>query len=433
MPTTRPTPQEKERLIGKDELNLADWRISVPTHQQPRKEDGGRLDVIEYEIPSASGTTQRVTLVAPSAVGLPTPADEDLLIALLYLAKEQRFAADTVHFNTSRLCRVMHRSLNEAFGDRIEAGLTRLKALTIKYELAWYDKLTAEVEPILITGILAEAKLIRRKGRPRKNGPRDSYVQWTKNFCETIQAGNLTDLDLDLYFSFSRPGAKQLYRHLNKRFHGAREQQRYERDLTHLACGHLGMKRSKYLKRNLDQCIRELEDRGYIIPEPAESRYRKVRPGVWRVGFSLQPARFARTGRRGMADTDERSESNDPATEIVRRFHQLWSGAGECRIGEKELSIAQRLISDHGADTMEGALPRVVKVLRQKWPDCRTFKGVEVYLSQALAPMQERKHRDEQREQDQRRDDRERNGKRQGDATRNWSRPGRASLPNSRK
>ena len=46
MAVTPTTPQKRKPYIGKDELNLADWRISVPTHQQPRKEDGGKLDVI---------------------------------------------------------------------------------------------------------------------------------------------------------------------------------------------------------------------------------------------------------------------------------------------------------------------------------------------------------------------------------------------------
>ena len=108
--------------------------------------------------------------------------------------------------------------MNRGVGDSIEQGLTRLKALTIKYELAWYDKVKAAVEPVLITGIVAEAKLVRRKGRPRRDELPDSYVQWTKTFFQTITAGNLTDVDLDLYFSFSRPGTKHLYRHLNKRF-----------------------------------------------------------------------------------------------------------------------------------------------------------------------------------------------------------------------
>jgi len=399
MTTTATTPQEKnEYRFGKDELNLADWRISVPTHQQPRKADGGKLDLVEYEIPAANGTTQKVTLMAPAAVGLPTPADEDLLLALLCLAKEQNFAGDVVRFSTTKLCQVMRRSMNRGVGDLIEAGLTRLKALTIKYELAWYDKIKAKVEPVLITGIVAEAKLVRRKGRPRSNEPPDSYVQWTKNFFQTITAGSLTDIDLDLYFSFRRPGTKHLYRHLNKRFHNRREGERYERDLVHLACGHLGFTKSKFVKRNLQQCIRELEEHGYIRAEQ-ESRYRKVRPGVWRVGFTLDDD-YRKTRRSGAAAQRKPAERPaSPALKLVRQFHATWSRAGDCNPGEKELAVAERLIEQFGEETIAAAMPRVVAVLRDKWPDCKTFKGVESYLGEAMRPLQEQRRRKAERDQ----------------------------------
>jgi len=391
------SPQEKYSRIGRDELNLADWRISVPTHQQPRKEDGGKLDVIEYTIPTKGRRDQRVTLMAPSVVGLPTPADEDLLLALLCLAKEQGFERDTVHFSTTQLCDAMHRSVNKATRDRIEEGLTRLKALTIKYEFTWYDKIKAEVKPILITGILAEAKFVRREGRPRRFEPHDSYVQWTKNFFKNVTSGNLTDIDLDLYFSFSRPGARQLYRHLNKRFY-RKQQDRYERDLVQLACGHLGMKRSKYLKRNFDLCVQELEKSGYILPEASTNRYRNVRKGVWRVGFTLAPEHRRTTRRRGVGYTDGVAASgNDAASRLVRDFHRLWSGAEECRAGQGELAIAERLIEAQGAETIADALPNAVKVLKSKWPDCKTFKGVESYIDDALRPLKEQHRRKEMR------------------------------------
>jgi len=226
-------------------------------------------------------------------------------------------------------------------------------------------------------------------------------VQWTKNFYKTIKSGNLTDIDLDLYFSFSRPGTKQLYRHLNKRFHGRKQHERYERDLVHLASGHLGMKQSRYLKRNLDQCVTELERHGYVVPEDAKQRYRKVRPGVWRVGFSLQPShRKSSRGRGVTAGDPAQRDARTGDREIVQRFHELWSGGAGYEPTEKELALARRLIGQHGQETLSAALPRVVKVLRQKWPDCRTFKGVEAYLGEATRPLRERERREETRRQE---------------------------------
>jgi len=39
-----------------------------------------------------------------------------------------------------------------------------------------------------------------------------------------------------------------------------------------------------------------------------------------------------------------------------------------------------------------------VKILKQKWPDCRTFKGVEAYIAEALAPVRDRSRREDDRD-----------------------------------
>jgi len=281
------TPQGMKRppRFGKDELNLADWRIGVPTHQQPQGKDGGKVDFVEYEIERQNEPNQIVTIEAPRRKGLPTPSDEDVLIGLLALAKQQGFKSDMVHFVPRHLLQTIRWPLKQDSYDRLELALKRLTAVTITYELTWYNKLTAEVEPILVTGILAESKLVRRRGRKPAGSIPDSYVQWTNDFYRSIEGGNLTDLDLELYFSFKRPCTKHLYRHLNKRFYGPRSGKPYERDMKHLACGHLGMTDSKDLKRNFHFAIAELEDNGYLPKLDPKHRYRKVRKGVWRVRF----------------------------------------------------------------------------------------------------------------------------------------------------
>jgi hypothetical protein len=80
---------------------------------------------------------------------------------------------------------------------RLKRALKRLRAVTVTYELTWYSRQTQAVEPVLITGILANAKLVFRCGRRTADALPDSYVQWTGNFYRSLQEGNLTDLDLD--------------------------------------------------------------------------------------------------------------------------------------------------------------------------------------------------------------------------------------------
>src|SRR5688572_30385279 len=110
MPHGRTTPQgrrQEARFIGKDELNLADWPLGVRAYQQPLKADGGKVDYIETQIRRPDGSFQKVTRMAPSRIGLPTSTDDDVLLALLTLAKKQNFASDKMHFVPAELLRIL--------------------------------------------------------------------------------------------------------------------------------------------------------------------------------------------------------------------------------------------------------------------------------------------------------------------------------------
>ena len=94
---------------GRDEMNLADFPISVL--QRTQKTDGAeearpagadRQPIRSRLARPACGT--RVTLTSTARDGLPTPADEHVILALLYVAKHgDDFASDTVHFAPSQL------------------------------------------------------------------------------------------------------------------------------------------------------------------------------------------------------------------------------------------------------------------------------------------------------------------------------------------
>src|SRR4051794_8559789 len=124
--------------FGKDHFMLADWRISVATYEQRRKNDGSNVDFVEYAIRRGDGTSQKVTLESPSTIGLPTASDEDVVIALLAVAKEQGFASDVVRFVPSRLLKIMGMSGGNKNYIRLKRSLKRLRAVTVTYEHAWY-------------------------------------------------------------------------------------------------------------------------------------------------------------------------------------------------------------------------------------------------------------------------------------------------------
>lgn len=378
--------ESRRPRFGKDHLNLADWPISVATYQQPRKKDGGKVDYIEYVIQRSDGTVQSVSLEASSKTGLPTASDEDVVIALLALAKEQGFESDVVRFVPARVLRIMDWPINQNSYRRLAAALKRLRAVTVTYKLAWYSRKSASVEPILITGILAEAKLLLRRGRRPLNALPDSYIQWTRNFYNSLRDGNLNDLDLDLYFSWRRPVAKHLHRHLNKVWHGGRKPKPYERDLRDLACGHLGMTENKDLKRNFHEVVKELEQRRYLAPMDQTVRYRKVRPGVWRVRLELHPDRTRGAARRGGESPKESIPSaSDDASALVRHYHRQRFGRQSYTPKPHELRHAETLLAASDPHQLQKLVPRVVETVHKQFrgEDCH-FGAAVPYFEQAL-------------------------------------------------
>ncbi|CAL1125298.1 unnamed protein product [Cladocopium goreaui] len=389
--------------LGKDHLTLADWPIGVATYQQRTQESGEQRDYAAFSIEREDGTRQKVTLESPSRVGLPTAGDKDVLIALLFLAKEQGFASDIVRFVPWQLLQVMGWPRNQKSLLRLKTSLKRLKALTATYESAWYSRRTRTVEACLITGILAEVKVVFRKGRRASDATPESYVQWTRHVYTSLQEGSLIDLDLDLYFSCKRPAAKDLLRHLNKVWHGGRKPKPYARDLKELACGHLGMTDSKDLKRNFDQLVKELEARNYVRPTASSVRYKKIRPGIWRVHFELHPDQLRTKKQVSPAETPQKTTGDSAASEaerLVCLYHRQRFDKETYAPQQREVDHAATLLVAHRMDTLVQLLPAVAKTVKQTFQDQDVFFGAAVpYFEKAIADARRREKVSAQKEQ----------------------------------
>ena len=369
--------------IGKDHLVLADWPLGAVHFHQRRRADGQRVDYAVYEI-ERDGKPQRVTLESPSQVGLPTAGDTVVIPGLLTLAKDQRYATDTVHFVPAALLRILRWPANQKGYQRLKRALKRLTAVTITYENCWYSRTTRTVEACLMTGILAEAKLVlRRGGRPSA----DSYVQWTGTFYRSLQEGSLIDLDLNLLFGLRRPGARELFRHLNKVWYGGRKPKPYARDLKELACAQLGMTDCKDLKRNFHADVKELEERGYLAPSDMSARYEKIRPGVWRAHFQLHQdqLRPCQLGTGRSAHRTPKGKVPSDAATLLTRYHRERFGRDQYKPTNRELAHAKALLSNHEADELLAVIPTVAESVQRAFRDeDHAFGAAVPYFAKAI-------------------------------------------------
>lgn len=340
--TSHPPSHASPLREGRDHLNLAEWPISILQRQQPTDREGRKADTIvyqasRYDAGSRRRIPQTVTLTTNSRSGLPTPADENVLLALLFVAKRSgELAEQKVHFTPRQLFSVMGWSLNSRSYQRLRDVLRRLKALTIQFENAWWDNEGRQFEEEFATGIIAAYHIVHQTaGRKRPHTDPGSWVLWNPEFHASLETGGLKRLDLERLFSLRLPTTQRMYRFLDKRFY---HRSQLEFDLREFACGHIGLSQSYVtpkLKSKLDPAIRELEGIGYICPAENGERYQRIKPGVWRI-------RFAK------ADSSRTPEQNLPqkkpsllVEELTSRgvseatAHRLVEEFAEALIGEK--------------------------------------------------------------------------------------------------
>jgi hypothetical protein len=395
---------------GRDELNLADFPISTLQRQQQDDGQGGKRDTAVFEASRYDPTAhrrvrQRVTLETSSRHGLPTPADENVVLALLYVAKHSHnFAEPVVHFAPRQLFEIMGWAPNSRSYDRLRAVLRRLKALVIRYENSWWDIGGRAYEDEVATGIIVEYELGRQVGGRRKGGtPPPCWVSWTPQFQRSLSQGNLKKLDLDRLFALRLPTSQRMYRFLDKRFYPASAPPPVEMDLHDFAFGHVGLARVENvaeLKRRLAPALAELEGIGYIEKVCSEERYRKVRPGVWRIHFRVGPQFPGVAGAVGGTDQAALTPPQDAERSLAAEYYRLWDGTGEARVGSSDLQPARDLLARYEADA-PAVVAQLCAVVKRRWPECKSFSGaVRKYLAEAeqLVAATQRREEDRQRQ-----------------------------------
>ena len=348
---------------GFDHLVLADWRTSV-LRFQPRDDDGRQPSIFKTGYRTAAGVDLTVRLERGAATDFPAAQDDDVLLGLLYLAHEQGFP-DIVRFLPDQLTRIIRWPRNDRSYNRITTALDRYKKLSATFHHNWYSKKDRAIKLQLMTGIVAQAEVVTHRGRRAANAQPESHVQWTENFAASLREGSVLPINLRLLYGWSRPGAKQLHRQLNKTWRGGRKPTIYERDLRELACGHLGMTDCKSLKRNFHQVVLEMEQKGYLTPMAFKERYIKIGTGIWRTRFELHPDHVMRPPTSALAAGKAKQAGElDDAQRLVREYHQARFGRTSYAPKPRELDHARELIAAFGAEPVFAVTTAVGQAVR---------------------------------------------------------------------
>jgi hypothetical protein len=381
-------------------MNLAEFPIALVTDRVPEGEKTIRFQDRIFDERKKQEVTRTLVITAADEYGLPTAKDDEVILALIQLTRRaNNFTDRTVPFSRSELIRLLTWPDTGPSYRRLTLAFHRWLGVSLSYKNAWWDKLQGQWTT---TGfhIIESFKLTSEGGGPRGQSELPlSRFTWNDEVFKSFQAGYIKQLDLDFYLNLTLPTSKRIYRFLDKRFYHRAE---WQFDLKEFALDHVGLSR-KYegctqLARKLEPAIRELEERGFLTPLPAEERYKKLSSRKWLVRFV----------KNGGPRSSPSSAPAEPSAELVEELtkrgvspstaRDLASKIPEQRIREKLAAFDWRRIEMDGR-VLKSPAGFLVQSIRE---DYEAPEGFRLQAERARATAAQRKRTrklEEEREQ----------------------------------
>jgi hypothetical protein len=358
-------------VLGKDEMNLAEYPLSILTHRIPRDR---KTYSFTQRITDHQGTVIKQTwsVLGSDKYGLPTPYDDDVLIALLYCYKEQKPQGRKIHFSLYKLCQIMQKALSKREYDRMRDSLNRLTSTTIVATNCFYDNL-AKSWVSEAFHVFDRYKLYQeRKGRAAS--PHLSFVEMSTFFHQSVAVANyIKDLNLGIYYTLALPISKRLFRYLDKNRYKKR---RYEETVMRMAYKlPLTYAYPSQVKQKLAPAHEELLRHGYLT----RVTYDLTRDGEEKVIYEFADGE-TRTGGNSVVD-------EGAAGQLVLDFYTQLTGTCDLAYDPvpKEMALAQDYLATYGPERAAFVVRHALEAAKAVDFPMQTFGGTKNFLPQALA------------------------------------------------
>lgn len=277
----------KSELLSRDELNLAEFPITLLTDRAPAGQKTVEFRDETFDQKSGARVVRKVTITASDKFGLPTAKDADVLLAAIQLTREGNSHGRVVYFSRQRLIDVLRWPETGSSYRRLALAFNRWVGVTLIYENAWWEKVNQQWTTRAFHVIDNYQFNVERPGGRRSGVSAGSQFSWNEVVFRSFQEGYLKSLDLDVYLGLEHATSKRIYRFLDKRFF---HRPLWEFDLAVFAHEHVGLSRTYtdrgQIARKLRPAIEELTSTGFLEPMDDDRRYRKLGRGDWRIAFA---------------------------------------------------------------------------------------------------------------------------------------------------
>jgi hypothetical protein len=358
-------------VLGKDEMNLAEYPLSILTHRVPHDR---KTYSFTQRITDHQGTVikQSWSVLGSDKYGLPTPYDDDVLIALLYCYKEQKPQGKKIHFSLYKLCQIMQKAVSKREYDRMRDSLNRLTSTTIVATNCFYDNL-AKSWVSEAFHLFDRYKLYQeRKGRGVS--PHLSFIEMSTFFYQSVAVANyIKDLNLGIYYSLALPISKRLFRYLDKNRY---KKSRYEETVMRMASKlPLTYAYPSQVKQKLSRAHEELLRQGYLT----NVTYDLSREGEDKVIYDF--ADHSARANNGTIPDD------GAVGQLVLDFYAQLTGQRDLAYQPtpKETALAREYLTSYGPERSVFIVRHALGAAKAVDFPIQTFGGTKTFLPHALA------------------------------------------------
>lgn len=267
-----------EEQISKDEMNLAEYPITLLSRRAPKG-----IKTIEYtDWVTIDGQKKPLKWIVTGSdkFGLPVGGDQDIYVGIMEVWREYGFKDKVIPIGSIyKMLKRMGLPDDKRNYDRFRSAIDRLTTMSIISENAFWDK---EGQCYLSRRgfhIFDEYQFIEKYRKNEKTIPIPfGYIRASEFFYQSVKNGYLKDIDLKFYLSLPTPLTKRLYRYLDKK--------RYRREAftmelfkfakkIGLMAGSLEKYYPSQLKQVLNPAFNELRGKGFL----RDYKYQKTSDG----------------------------------------------------------------------------------------------------------------------------------------------------------
>lgn len=300
-------------MLGTDELNICEFPLASAGRDRGDSSNTLFFEDKIFDEGSQQHIERKLIVTASQAFGLPTPADNDVLLVLMYLTfMRNGFAERTVSFSRYELVKLLGWDQGGKSYRRIDESLQRWVNVTLNYKRSWWSKSDLSWQ----NKSFHVLESIDLRGRGNHSDDSESTYSWNPVIFTSVQNSNVKRLDLEIYFRLKSPAARQAYRFLDKRFYRSKH---LEFDLRSFACEHVGLGRNYdngKLKHKLRPCLGELEAIGFLTTLTNEERFIKQQRGEWKIRLTRASGYPT---KQGETTEDSKFVDSDLKQELIAR------------------------------------------------------------------------------------------------------------------